>query len=338
MPEVLHVQWARFRVAVVAAVALVILGTVLFLLTGGTMFKEKSTLYLYVPDATGIGVGSPVEVDGITVGKVSGVRLSGSRDPNRVVQVAISVERTVLQSIPAESFAQLSVGSPVGDKFVDITSHGSGVRRPNTEITFRAEPDIFKTLDLTGFEQQLRDIDKVITDIETGQGLVGQFVQGRQMYDDVRRRLGEAERDVRAAANTTTEVGKALYSDKLYQQVRAPILALDQNLAKLQSGQGAMGRLLRDNAQYEQARATLKDLRTSLDSLRAGPFFHSDEMYEGWNRTVASLIQTVDTVNANPMFATSEVYDNLNGFATEVEKTMRDFRQDPRKYLRLKVF
>jgi phospholipid/cholesterol/gamma-HCH transport system substrate-binding protein len=338
MPEVQQVQWARFRAAVVAVVALIILGTLLYLLTGGTMFKEKATLYLYVPDATGIGPGSPVEVDGITVGKVSSVRLSGSADPNRVVRVSISVERQVLQSIPAESFAQLSVASPVGDKFVDITSHGTGVRLPNSEITFREEPDIFKTLDLAGLEQQLRDIDKVLADIETGQSPLGQFVQGRQMYDDLRRRFAQIERDVGKAASTTSNVGQVLYSDKMYQRIRAPIQALDQTLGKIQSGQGPLGQMLRDTAQYDQARATLVGLRQNLESLGKGSLLQSDEMYNGWTRAVTSMIQTVDQVNRDPMLQTSEAYDNLNGFAADTAKSLRDFRQNPKKYLRMKLF
>jgi phospholipid/cholesterol/gamma-HCH transport system substrate-binding protein len=338
MPEVLQVEWARFRVAIVAVVALVILGTLLYLLTGGTMFKEKATLYLFVPDATGIGPGSPVEVDGIGVGKVSAVRLSGSSDPNRVVRVSISVERQVLQLIPAESFAQLSVASPVGDKFVDITSHGRGIRRPGTEITFREEPDIFKTLDLAGLEQQLRDIDKLLSDIETGQSPLGQFVQGRQMYDDLRRRFAQMEGEVRAAANTTSNVGQALYSDKAYQGLRAPILALDRTLGQMQSGQGPLGQMLRDTAQYEQARAMLAGLRQNLETLRAGGLLQSDEMYRSWNRSVTSLIQTVDQVNTNPMLRTSEAYDNLRGWADSTAKGVRDFRQDPKKYLRMRLF
>jgi hypothetical protein len=43
-------------------------------------------------------------------------------------------------------------------------------------------------------------------------------------------------------------------------------------------------------------------------------------------------------MNADPMLVRSETYDNLNGLAKEFRDTVRDFRQDPRKYLRLKVF
>ena len=338
MPEVQQVEWARFRVAVVAVVALIILATLLYLLTGGTMFKEKSTLYLYVPDATGIGPGSPVEVDGIDVGKVTAVGLSGSRDPNRVVRVSIRVERTLLQFIPRESFAQLSVASPVGDKYVDITSHGAGVRLPNTEITYREEPDIFKTLDLTGLEQQLRDIDKLLADIETGTSPLGQFVLGTQMYDDLRKRFTQIERNVRAAANTNSNVGEALYSDRMYKRILEPIRTLDHTLAQIQSGQGPMGQMLRDTAQYEQLRSTFVGLRQTIEGLHSGGLMQSDELYQQWNGTVISLIQTVDQVNANPMFRTSEAYDNLNGFAADTARTLRDFRQNPKKYLRMRFF
>ena len=32
------------------------------------------------------------------------------------------------------------------------------------------------------------------------------------------------------------------------------------------------------------------------------------------------------------------MYDNLNGFARQLRSTMTDFRQNPRKYMRLKLF
>ena len=99
-------------------------GDVSILLTGGSIFTEKAALYLYVPDATGVAQGSPVRVDGIDVGKVGSVALSGSNDPKRVVRLTLSIERNSLAMIPTGSYAELGTDSPVGDKFVDITSSG----------------------------------------------------------------------------------------------------------------------------------------------------------------------------------------------------------------------
>ena len=65
--------------------------------------------------------------------------------------------------------------------------------------------------------------------------------------------------------------------------------------------------------------------------------FRSDA-YAGWNRSLAALIQNVDESNAGPLFNTTEMYDNLTGAAREMTATFRDFRQNPKKFLRLKVF
>src|SRR5262245_36098860 len=144
MPSAERVKWAQFRVLMVSLVAIVILGVLVYLLTSGSLFTKKATLYLYIPDATGLSQASPVRVNGIGVGKVSAVNLSGSTDPKRVVRVTLAVDHGALSVIPPGSFAQLSVEDPVGNKYVDITSRGTGTRQPDTEIPYREQTDFLK--------------------------------------------------------------------------------------------------------------------------------------------------------------------------------------------------
>jgi phospholipid/cholesterol/gamma-HCH transport system substrate-binding protein len=337
MPSAARVKWAEFRVAVVSIAALAILSVLLYLLLGGSLLTEKAYLYVYIPDATGLGPSSPVRVDGVTVGKVAAVDLSGSKDPQRVVRVTLVVARSVLAAIPPGSYVQLSFEDPVGNKYIDITSRGSGQRQPYSEIPFKEQTDFLKSLDLAQFEKQLRDVDAVLSEIEAGKGRVGQLVLGTQIYSDLRKRLGQIEHDVRAAASTQSSVGEALYTDKLYRQMTAPVVALDQALAKIQSGQGA-GLYLRDSAQYDQLRTAMSDLGSAIAGLRNDPLLQSDELYRQWTSGVVGMIQSVDQIRASPMFANSPMYDNLNGFAKELRDNLRDFREHPSKYLRMKVF
>src|ERR1035441_4900719 len=118
MPSARQVNWAKFRVTAVSVGALAILAVLVYLLNGGMLFQEKTTLYLYIPDATGLGPGAPVRVDGIGVGKVGVIALSGSSDPGRVIKVTIKAESDRLSQIPVDSFAQLSADTLVGDMFV----------------------------------------------------------------------------------------------------------------------------------------------------------------------------------------------------------------------------
>ena len=339
MPSAQRVSWAKIRVTAVCTAAVIILLTLFYLLTGGTLLEEKATLYLYVPDATGLGPSSPVRVDGIDVGKVSSVVLSGSPQPNRVVKITITVERQRLRSIPDDSYAQLSSDTLIGDKFVDITSQRSPRSiQPGAEIVYKEQVDVMKRLDLAQFQKQLRAMDALLTDIEQGRTQVGRFIIGDAVYRDFTAKVRQLHNAMLEATSTTTQVGQALYSDKLIRELRAPFQQLDQQLSSIQAGVGTSGQLLRDAGAYEQVRAMAQGLRDSVAAIRKSDFMASDQMYMDWNRSIASGIQMIDDMNANPLLTTTEMYDNLNGMAREMEHTVRDFRQDPRKYLRLKVF
>jgi phospholipid/cholesterol/gamma-HCH transport system substrate-binding protein len=339
MPSPQRVNWAKLRVSAVSLVAMLILLTLVYLLTGGTLLSQKATLYLYLPDSSGLERDAPVRVDGVDVGKVKAVQLSGSHDPNREVRVIMEVERVRLASIPANSEAEISSDSLIGDRFVDVTSHPAPASvPPGGEIRVAESTDFMKAIDIRDLEKQLLQMDAVLQDLEAGRGPVGEFVQGRQMYDDLVRRSAEIERALKAAVSATTTVGQALYKDELYRKFLETATRVDDTLAGLQSGRGDAGRMLRDSAQYEELRKSLDGIRQSVADLRAGPMLRSDDAYAGWNRSVAALIQQVDDMNSNPAFNTSEAYDSLTGMAKELRDSVRDFRTHPEKYLRMKVF
>jgi len=336
MPTSRQINWAKIRVLAVSAVAITILSILVSLLTGGTMFQPKATIYLYLPDASGLERGSLVRVDGIDIGKVSAVRLSGSNQANRIVQVAMSVELADLAHIPANSTADVASETLLGDKFVDIKSGSSRERvKPGSQIAYKSETT---TLDLQQFAESLRSVDETLRELQEGSTPLGQFVQGDQMYVTLLHRLAQIHAGMMRIENTTGEIGGLLYTDKLYRQVTTPLVELDRNLELIQSGQGSMGQLLRDPAQYEQLVAAIGDLHKSVAAFRSSPLLQSDAMYNQLNRTVASLIQTVDEMNASPLLSSSQLYDDLNGMAIELRDSLQDFHQNPKKYFRFKIF
>ncbi len=339
MPSAERVRWARFRVTVVSLAAGAILVTLFYLLTGGTLFQDKSTLYVYVPDATGLSPGSPVRVDGIAVGKVSSVALSRSKLPNRTVRVSMSVATANLSTIPADSTAQIGAETMIGDRFVDISSGTSPQHiRPNGEIKYEAETQLLKTLDMEQFNQQLRSVDATLADIEQGRNRVGRFIVGEDVYDDLRKRLLELQRGLEDAESTTSQLGELVSTDRLYRRVLEPIEKLDRRLADLQAGQGAGGRFLRDDALYTQMREAAARLRDSVARLRGSPFLASDALYADWTRRAGSLIDGVAQFNSGPMLTSTQTYDALEGAARELRDSLRDFRESPKKYLRMKLF
>lgn len=326
-------MWARFRVTVVAIVATAIVSVLVYLLTGGTLLTQKVTLYLYIPDATGLDSTSFVRVNGISVGKVEKVELSGSPAP-RVVRVTMKIEHDRLADIPADSTAQIAIEGNVGNQYVAVTQGTAAARiQPNGEITYRAAPELLKTLDIRQFGQQLRAMDATLADIEGGRTLLGQFVIGTEMYDSLRRSLTQLDRDFHKATDVTGQVGQFVRNDEVYRKISGPLMELDDRLARIQSGS-----LLREDSQYVQFRDQAANLRKTLADIRTQPFLTSDEMYVSWSQELRSLTRSVDQFEATPEMRNSMTYENLSGSLHELRGTIREFREHPTKFLRLKLF
>src|ERR1700735_1862023 len=225
MPSARRVRWAKFRVTCVSVVALLILATLFYLLTGGTLLEKKATIYLYIPDATGLSHESPVRVDGIDAGTLSTVVLTGSTTPLRIVQVTMTVARDKLAAISTDAMTQISTDTLIGDKFVDIVSGTApGHIAPFGELNFKNQPDMMQTIDLVDFERQLRIVDSTLADIEKGANPLGQFFPTDTVYLSLRKKFIELQSAVRVAKLTTSFAGGVIYTDALYRKMRAPFV------------------------------------------------------------------------------------------------------------------
>jgi phospholipid/cholesterol/gamma-HCH transport system substrate-binding protein len=181
-------------------------------------------------------------------------------------------------------------------------------------------------------------IEVLLDDIDQGRSPLGEFIKGETLYNDLRDKIAKLQRGIHVAADTTTAVGQALYTDALYRQISEPLRQLDASLARLQAGQGAGGALLRTTQQYQQALAQVGDLRHSIQSLHVSQMMTDNGTYGGWVQAVAAMSRQVDDFNATPMLTSSAVYDNLQGMAKELQTTTKEFRENPKKYLRIKMF
>ena len=339
MPSAARVKWAKFRVSTLSIVAVLILVTLLYLMFGAVILSPKTVIYLFIPDASGLSSESPVRVDGIDVGRVSTVELSGSRDPNRAVKVELQFYRDRLRGVPSDSVAQISSDSLVGDKFVDINGGRSPQALPyGGEMIYKYQPELVRSLDLTQFTQQLRLVDQTLADIQNGRSQFGQFYNGTQFYDDLLRRLTQLQKAIATAVSATGQVGSLIATDKPYMQVTNLLEQIDRTIAQIQAGQGSAGQLLRSTAQYDDFLKQAKQFHSIVDNLGKSALFQSTDVYDSLTATLGALIQKVDELNRNPLMMNASLYENLNGSMKELQDNLKDFRSNPRKFLRLKLF
>ncbi len=343
MRSEVRAHWARIRVLFTVLVSLSILFTVIYLLSGGGLFRAKAVLQSYFDDVGALQAGAGVAFQGVKIGKVVSVKLAHLNDPDKTVVVAMKVDRRYLSQIPADSKSQIETVNVLGDKFIEITRGKSSTPVLDGAVLEHVPATgLYVSIDLTTFAAQLRSIDADLKDIEEGKGSLGQFVMTDAVYQDLLAGVTNIQKNVDAAVGSKSTLGNLLYSPEKYDQARAALERLDASLAEIQAGRGASGEFVRNPAQYDNARAQLADLRKSLEKAEKNPMLTSDADYQSWNQKLHDLMQTIDDFNsgkgAGQLVASSQVYESLNGAMTELQSTLKDVRTNPRKYLHLKIF
>ena len=344
MPSPHKLRWAKLRIVLVAVSAIAVLLVLVFLLSGGTWLQPKAYLTTHIPDSTGLEPGADVLLNGVKIGRVASVQLSRSKDPNRVVEVRLKIEAQFLPYIPDDSLTTIESANLLGDQYININMGRSPQPvRAGGELRFPPPSNFMQNIDLRQFDVQLRKIDQILQDIQAGKGPLGEFVVSDALYQQFLDGVAKVEKELHAATASQTDLGQALYTAAMHDNLSESLLQLDDRLAQLQANS-----LLRDTTQYDQIRDQLAQVRHTLADLNAGKgaggeWIASDTAYVAWNRQVAAWIENVDALNSGEgaigqMLSNAQTYESLNGALQQIHSTMKEFREDPRKFLRLKMF
>jgi phospholipid/cholesterol/gamma-HCH transport system substrate-binding protein len=351
------VKWSQLKVGMVAAVAMIILGVLSFLLTGnGGLFHRTAILRTYLDDSAGMAVGATVRLNGIAIGSIDQVRLSGERTKGRIVEISMLVRGVYLAEIPTDSKAGITASNLLGDKYINITK---GTRpdhvKPGDTVASLSVQDIPQLLNqssdiLAQFQGLLVRADNILKTVESGQGNIGKLIKDEELYDRVNATVAEVQKLINKVQNSNGTISKLLYEDGLYTDIRKPIQRLDLILADLQSGKGTAGKLLYDTAVYDEARQTLVEAKKMVDDLNAGKgtagkLLKDEQLYKQVNQIVAKLTTVVDKLNSGQgtlgqLLVNPQLYDSLSGTTRELQSLMQDMHKNPKKFLtiQLKLF
>ena len=354
MPSPKKVAWSQLRVGVLVVIAMVILVVLIFLITGSKgLFTKDTVVYTYMDDSAALTEGSAVRLNGIIIGKVKRIELSGSTESNRIVRLVLEVHENRLPQIPVDSLAAIGAENVLGTKYVNIKKgKAAETVKPGGEVKSLDTREFDEVVQsgyalLTSLQGMLKRIDAIVGLVETGKGSIGKLLVDDELYN----RLLAIEKDFQkvsgALASGQGTIGKLLYDDSLYQEIRTPVARLDSLLQDLQQGQGTAGKLLKDDALYTEIRGAVKELRRLVDDINAGKgsagkLLKSDELHQQISAAVARLDTMLERLNAGQgtlgqLLVNPQLFESLNGMTRETHELMKDFRANPKKFLRIKL-
>ena len=251
-------------------------------------------------------------------------------------------ENHILESSEAISINQLT---KTGN---DLLQQINKIAVPANEILNRAnqgegtlgriinDESLYENLDATVAETKLTMVrlQNTLEKVNRGEGTAGQLINNPELYNNLNKTVAQLEAistDIRAGKGTA---GKFITDDALYNETRAALTDLRTSAAKINAiaddfkvistnlidGKGTAGKFLQDEKLYEDARITLDRINSILSDAQAG------------KGTLGKLI-TDETLYNN----INQTASNVNQFSSETTKLIYDFRQNPKKYLRIKL-
>ncbi|MBZ5594444.1 MAG: MlaD family protein [Acidobacteriia bacterium] len=354
MADPKKVSFAQLRVGIMAILAMLIVAVLIFLLTGSkNLFRRTFQLRTFMDDSSGMADGAPVRLNGIPVGDVDQLKLSGAKDPRRIVEIDMEIRYDFLTEIPKDSRAGISASNLLGDKFINITKGMQADHvQPGDEIASVPNQDIPELMaQSAGLLAQLQGLlgraNTILNDVEAGKGNIGKFLKDEELYSRLNSAIAETQQiltDVRSGKGT---ISRLLYDDTLANDVHATLDKLNAILTELQQGRGTAGKLIKDEALYNELRSATTQFNQLLTDLQAGKgsagkLLKDDRLYNEINQLLAKVDTTIDKLNAGQgtlgqLMVNPQLYESLNGVTVEMRQFVKDMRANPKKFLRIKL-
>jgi phospholipid/cholesterol/gamma-HCH transport system substrate-binding protein len=354
-----QLTWTELRVGLFVLVGLLVLAAGIFYVTGGGgLLGPKYRLKTYLPEVAGLTSGAPVRLDGVEIGNVESIRLlprtaGKPLEKNKNIEVVMRVDKRYQSDILTDSTASLVTEGLLGNRYVYITRGLTGTPIGDAGVIPGAEEKAMKEVversaevlgNLNALSEEVRDL---IQGVQEGKGSLGKLLRDEQAYNHLNSMLAKGDAmltNIQAGQGT---LGRLVATDEMYTKVDKGLDNVNVILADVRAQKGTIGKLMYDPTLYDQAKeavthgnAMLRDARAGKGTL--GKLTTDDTLYNKLRDTSANLATASaklndNTTTAGKLFSDPKLYDNLAGLTGDMRLLLGDFRQNPKKFLNIKL-
>jgi phospholipid/cholesterol/gamma-HCH transport system substrate-binding protein len=357
--------FSELRVGLLALGAIVILIVFILSVTGDiSLFKRRASYTTHFTEAEGVKAGDEVRLAGKLVGKVESVDFESvplsKNDKPILIKMTLDAEQ-VHNRIRADSQAVLAQQGFLGDRVIDITPGTRdkepippGGDIPSGDQTGLAQVFAGASDILTQFNNVGKQLQELMDSINKGQGTVGKVLHDDALYVNLNRTVVELQDVVGRLNKGNGTIARLINDPKLYDDVRGMANTVQAMIADVRAGKGTLGKIVNDDQVYRQANEILTKLNTTADKINGiagdlqdgkgtiGKLLKDEKLHDDLSATVASFKNISSGLEkgegaAGKLLHDDKLYNNLNQTSAELVKMLYDFRQNPKKYLSVKV-
>lgn len=356
MPSQKQLKWSQLKVGITVLVASITLAILIFLMSGtGGMFTKKIILKSYFDNAGGLRVGAPVRLNGVDIGNVVNIRIVPDADKKLTpVEITLKVGSSYLFGLHTDSVTTLATAGVLGETYIDIdSSQASGPTAKNGDVLpTKDHPDIQDVVrasqgTLQNLDALLKRMDRIIAFIESGQGSVGKLIYDPTLYNRLSATVNEFQGLVNQVNQGNGTIGKLINDDELYRKANSTVDKLNGIIDDLNAGKGTAGKFLKDPSLYNQANQTIANVKQLTDDINAGKgaigkLAKDQQFADKLQNTMNKLSALADRMEAGEgsvgkLFRDPSLYNNSDQLLLETRELIKSIRENPKRYLTIKL-
>jgi phospholipid/cholesterol/gamma-HCH transport system substrate-binding protein len=314
-------QWSSLKAGLLVLLGLGILGAAIFAVGNkGGIFSDNYRLTTRFPEVQGLKSAAPVWLAGVEVGSVSSIQFvqDGARP---IIEVHLNIDRRFQHLIRQDSVATIGGKGLLGDKIIAVTlgTQAAEAIPDNGRLPGEAPMD-WSTL-----------IDEATVTVRNFGDIVSNF---RHVSEDINEGKGS--------------FGKLVKDESLYDNLNGVVVSLAELTNSLQKGDGSLAKLMNDPALYDEVNLLVKEVRSGNGSL--AKLINDPALYDGSRDSIAQLQTTLGRVDVivaklergegsvGKMMGDEDLHVSMDDTLKELRALIADIKENPGRYIKLKIF
>lgn len=280
----------------------------------------------------------------------------------RIVEVQLEIRQQYLSRIGRDSEVSIESRGLIGDSFINISAGTSGglplqrgeysviesVQRPGFREIMTGANDVVANFGV--LSEQFKTITKKINPEKLGNNVSDTITELRETMKKAGYTFSEMTKLVQDLHGGQGSVAKAINDPALYERLISSVDRFNKIADSIQNGNGTLSKLINDPSLYNSAADSLKKADVMMARIERGEgtlgkLSKDEELYESTQKALTRFASLVDEIQQGKgtmgkLLKDPGLYNNLDQSTAEISKLLYDLRQDPKKYLtiRLRVF
>lgn len=277
----------------------------------------------------------------------------------RFVEVVIEIRSQFMDRISRDSEVSIESRGLIGDSFIDISPGSYGV--PPSK---RGDRYVLEGVRTTGFREiitgandvmanfgvlsdQVKNIALKINSEKVAGGVTSTMKEVQDMVHEARGTFARASALMEDMRQGQGSFGRFVTDPALYRRLTESLDKFNKLLERIESGNGTFAKLINDPAVYDNAREMLRKAEVMMDRIEKGEgtlgkLSKDEALYESTKNSIGKFASLVDSIDRGEgtmgrLIKDPSLYNNLNQSTAEITKLIYDLRQDPKKYLTIRV-